>query len=62
MNKMQRSEYENLKIFAGKKCLSIFDSMSIAEMENAPIFIREAWHVGSAISDIFKPSTLQVNK
>jgi len=40
---------EELKAFAGAKCLDIFDNMTEADAMASPWWIRQAWNVGKAI-------------
>lgn len=42
---------EDLKVFAGARCLDIFDDFAESEIGNQPASVREAWRVGRAISE-----------
>ena len=45
---------EDLKVFAGARCLDIFDDFDAAEIGRQPASVREAWKVGRAISELGK--------
>jgi hypothetical protein len=42
---------EDLKVFAGARCLDIFDDFDESEIGKQPGSVREAWKVGRAISE-----------
>ena len=42
---------EDLKVFAGARCLDIFDDFDAAEIGRQPASVREAWNVGRAIAE-----------
>lgn len=42
---------EDLKVFAGARCLDIFNDFDLAEIGRQPASIREAWKVGRAIAE-----------
>lgn len=48
---LPKQPVEDLKAFAGKVCIDIFNDFDDTEISSQPTSIRRAWDIGKALAD-----------